>query len=339
MTSLLLLGTADIVCLSVFGALFLAIIIYYCCTPIKSLFVAMFAGCYIPSFKLISLKNRKLNVSEIVSAYIMSKKSNRNLSLNEIEAFVLSGGNIINVLKALKLADDTNIKLDYKLACAIELSSKDVLQVVKNSITSTVETVEDIRAFTQDNIEVIVKAKFSTKVNLDKYLNGLGIEDLKNTVKGYILEKIAKAEDYKQILSRPNECLLSSLDLKSISHKYINDIIDINIVSVDLGRNLNLEDEIKRAEKEKIYAQIEAERKKNIEEINEYRMRAKTEEMKSVVLQAEAEVPQAISQAIKEGRFSVMDYYKLMNLQADTALRRAIIKDNKNSNNDDGDLY
>ena len=162
MTSLLLLGTADIVCLSVFGALFLAIIIYYCCTPIKSLFVAMFAGCYIPSFKLISLKNRKLNVSEIVSAYIMSKKSNRNLSLNEIEAFVLSGGNIINVLKALKLADDTNIKLDYKLACAIELSSKDVLQVVKNSITSTVETVEDIRAFTQDNIEVIVKAKFST---------------------------------------------------------------------------------------------------------------------------------------------------------------------------------
>ena len=106
-----------------------------------------------------------------------------------------------------------------------------------------------------------------------------------------------------------------------------------------MGRNLNLEDEIKRAEKEKIYAQIEAERKKNIEEINEYRMRAKTEEMKSVVLQAEAEVPQAISQAIKEGRFSVMDYYKLMNLQADTALRRAIIKDNKNSNNDDGDLY
>ena len=57
--------------------------------------------------------------------------------------------------------------------------------------------------------------------------------------------------------------------------------------------------------------------------------------MKSTVLQAESEVPLAISQAIKEGRFSVMDYYKLMNLQADTALRRAIINDNKNSSSDD----
>ena len=47
----------------------------------------------------------------------------------------------------------------------------------------------------------------------------------------------------------------------------------------------------------------------------------------------------AISQAIKEGRFSVMDYYKLMNLQADTALRRAIISDNKNQDNNDGDLF
>ena len=68
-------------------------------------------------------------------------------------------------------------------------------------------------------------------------------------------------------------------------------------------------------------------------------MRTKTEEMKSAVLQAEAEVPQAISQAIKEGRFSIMDYYKLMNLQADTALRRAIINDNKKAFDDGGDLY
>ena len=76
---------------------------------------------------------------------------------------------------------------------------------------------------------------------------------------------------------------------------------------------------------------------KNAEEIKELQMRTKTEQMKSNVLQAEAEVPRAISQAIKEGRFSVMDYYKLMNLQADTALRKAIIDENKNAPYDDDD--
>ena len=114
-------------------------------------------------------------------------------------------------------------------------------------------------------------------------------------------------------------------------------VLDINISEVKIGRNLNTEREIQAAEKEKIYAQIEAERMKNAEEIKELQMRTKTEQMKSNVLQAEAEVPRAISQAIKEGRFSVMDYYKLMNLQADTALRKAIIDENKNAPYDDDD--
>jgi len=48
------------------------------------------------------------------------------------------------------------------------------------------------------------------------------------------------------------------------------------------------------------------------------------QEMKTNVLSAEAEVPKALAQAIQEGRFSIMDYYKLMNLQADTAMRRSV---------------
>ncbi len=58
-------------------------------------------------------------------------------------------------------------------------------------------------------------------------------------------------------------------------------------------------------------------------------MKTAVEEKKAEVLSAEAEVPKAIADAIKEGRFSVMDYYKLMNLQADTALRRSILSDDK----------
>ena len=117
-------------------------------------------------------------------------------------------------------------------------------------------------------------------------------------------------------------------------------VLEINISSIELGRDLNAEKELKSAEKEKVYASIEAERRKNAEEIKELRMRTKTEEMKSAVLEAEADVPRAISQAIKEGRFSVMDYYKLMNLQADTAMRRAIINNKSDDDDDDeGDFF
>lgn len=340
MESLLLaFGATEITLVSVFGAILLILIIYYCIVPLKSWFTALFAGCYIPSYRLISLKSRKFNVKDIVSAYIMTKKAKRNISLNEIETLVTSGGNIVNVIKAMNMAEEASIKLGFNLACAIELASGDVFNVVRDAIVSKVVEVRDIRGFTQDNIEIIANAKFSVKVNINKYLNSLGLEDLKNNVSAWIMENISKTKDYKALLAEPNPSLLSNMDLRVITQKSMFEMYDINITSVEMGRDLNLESEMRLAEKDKIYASIEAEKMKNKEEIKEIQMRAKTEEMKSTVLQAEAEVPQAISQAIKEGRFSVMDYYKLMNLQADTALRRAIISDNKKQDDDDGDLY
>ena len=62
-------------------------------------------------------------------------------------------------------------------------------------------------------------------------------------------------------------------------------------------------------------------------------MRAKTQEMKAMVLAAEAEVPKAMANAIKNGQMGVMDYYKLQNLNSDTAMRNSIAGiDNKKKN-------
>ena len=37
-----------------------------------------------------------------------------------------------------------------------------------------------------------------------------------------------------------------------------------------------------------------------------------------------AEVPKAIAQALREGRLGVMDYYRLQNVESDTAVRSSI---------------
>lgn len=333
--SLLNFGATEITLVSIFGALLIGIIVYLCFVPMKSYFTAIFSGCYISSFRLISIKNRKLNVADVVSAYIMSKKAKINVSLDEIENLFLSEGNPIAVFKAMNMAKDANIKLDYKLAAAIELTSHNVCEVVQNSILSKVEKIEGIKGITQDNFELVVGVRFSVKINLLSYTTGLGLDDLKSTLSAWIMENISRTKDHKLALKSPSSSLLSNVDVRVLTQKSMFDILDMNISSIDISRDLNAEREIKSAEKEKIYAQIEAERMKNAEEIKELQMKTKTEQMKSTVLQAESEVPLAISQAIKEGRFSVMDYYKLMNLQADTALRRAIINDNKNSSSDD----
>ena len=333
--SLLNFGTTEIVLVSVFGALLLSIIVYLCFVPMKTYFTAIFSGCYISTFRLISMKNRKINVADVVAAHIMAKKSKFKVSLNEIESLMLSGGSAVEVLKAMKMVRDAGGKLDFKLASAIELTSHDVYNIAQNSILSKVELIDGIKGITQDNFELAVSVRVSLKLNLSKYLKGLGFDDLKSTLSAWVMENITKVKDHKVALKTSNSTLLSNVDIRVLTAKSMFDILDMNIASVEIVRDINMEREVKSAEKEKIYAQIEAERMKNAEEIKELQMRTKTEQMKSSVLEAESEVPLAISQAIKEGRFSVMDYYKLMNLQADTALRRAFITDNKNSDFDD----
>lgn len=334
-STLLAFGTTEIVLVSVFGAIFLGIVLYYCFVPMKNLFTALFGGAYIPSFKLISIKNRGLDVKEVVSAYVMARKSGYKFKLNQIESIILSGGNAKAVIGALNLAKSAGIELSFNLASSIELANHNVMEVVADAINTKVVTIEDIRAFTQDKIEMIAKVNMSVKLNLEKVTNSLGLDELKATITAFIVENISKTQNHEDILREPNRNLLANCDLKVLASRSMFSLLDISVCNVETGRNINQELELHSAEKEKIYAGIEAERLKHAEEIRELKMRTKTEEKKAEVLEAEKEIPLAISEAIKEGRFSVMDYYKLMNLQADTALRRAFVSDNKKVDDDE----
>jgi uncharacterized protein YqfA (UPF0365 family) len=53
-------------------------------------------------------------------------------------------------------------------------------------------------------------------------------------------------------------------------------------------------------------------------------MKAQVQEMRARVVEAEAEVPKALAEALRSGRLGVMDYYQLQNIQADTSMRQSL---------------
>ena len=53
-------------------------------------------------------------------------------------------------------------------------------------------------------------------------------------------------------------------------------------------------------------------------------MRARTQEMRAKVVEAEAQVPLAMAEAFRSGNLGVMDYLRMKNLQSDTGMREAI---------------
>ncbi len=55
--------------------------------------------------------------------------------------------------------------------------------------------------------------------------------------------------------------------------------------------------------------------------------------MRAKVIEAEAQVPLAISEAFKSGNLGIMDYMKYKNIIADTAMRDSIAGEESKKNN------
>ena len=46
--------------------------------------------------------------------------------------------------------------------------------------------------------------------------------------------------------------------------------------------------------------------------------------MRAKVVEAEAELPKAMAEAFRSGNLGIMDYYNMLNIQADTEMRKNI---------------
>jgi uncharacterized protein YqfA (UPF0365 family) len=102
------------------------------------------------------------------------------------------------------------------------------------------------------------------------------------------------------------------------------EILSIDIADVDVGKNIGAELQTDQAEADKRVAQARAEERRAMAVALEQEMRARVEEMRAEVVRAEAQVPLALAEALRAGNLGVMDYVKYRNVQADTAMRKAI---------------
>ena len=95
------------------------------------------------------------------------------------------------------------------------------------------------------------------------------------------------------------------------------EILSIDIADVDVGENIGAKLQIDQANADKQIAQAKAEERRAMAVALEQEMRAR-------VVEAEAEVPRAMAEAFRQGNLGIMDYYRMKNIQADTAMRESI---------------
>lgn len=310
----------------VIGAIILLFIVLYF-VPIGIWFSALVSGVRISLMQLFLMRFRKVPPGTITRAMIEAHKAGLSfVKRDELEAHYLAGGHVENVVHALVSADKANIDLSFKMATAIDLAGRDVLEAVRMSVNPKVINTPPVSAVAKDGIQLICKARVTVRANIKQLVGGAGEETVLARVGEGIVSSIGSSQSHKSVLENPDSISKVVLD-KGLDAGTAFEILSIDIADIDIGKNIGAYLQMDQAEADKNIAQAKAEERRAMAVAIEQEMRAKAQEARAKVIEAEAQIPLAIAESFRNGNLGIMDYMKYRNIEADTNMRGSIAGD------------
>jgi uncharacterized protein YqfA (UPF0365 family) len=306
-----LIGGFALVIMAIFV---IAIVLYL--VPIPLWIAAWASGAYVGLFNLIAMRFRRVPPGVVVTARISAVKAGLDISVNDLEAHYLAGGNVVRVVHAMISADKANIAMPFKRAAAIDLAGRDVLEAVKMSVIPKVIETPRIAAVAKDGIQLIAVSRVTVRTNIDRLVGGAGEETIIARVGEGMVSTIGSAGTHKDVLENPDHISKHILS-RGLDAGTAYEILSIDIADVDVGENIGAKLQIDQANADKQIAQAKAEERRAMAVALEQEMRAR-------VVESEAEVPRAMAEAFRSGNLGIMDYYRMKNLQSDTEMRQSI---------------
>lgn len=291
---------------------------------------ALFSGARIGIFSLVGMRIRKVNPRLIVTSTIMGVKAGIEIETGLLEAHFLAGGNVMRVVQSLIAADKAGIPLNFKQATAIDLAGRNVLEAVQMSVNPKVVETPVVAAMAKDGIQVKALARVTVRTNINRLVGGAGEATILARVGEGIVSTIGSADSHKDVLEHPDRISKTVL-AKGLDAGTAYEILSIDIADVEVGVNIGAKLQMDQANADKNIAQAKAEERRAMAIALEQENLARIQEMRSRLVEAEAQIPMAMAEALRSGKIGVMDYYALKNLQADTEMRQNLAQGEGNS--------
>lgn len=316
----------------IIGILIISLIsLFFRFIPIGLWITAYFSDVKVGLFTLVGMRLRRVSPQDIIRPQIKATKAGLNLSIDDLEAHHLAGGNINDVIDALIASERADIALTFEKAAAIDLAGRSVFEAVQVSVNPKVIETPLIAAVAKDGIEIIVKAKVTVRANIERLVGGAGEDTIIARVGEGIVTTVGSSDNHSNVLENPDSISETVLS-KGLDSGTAFEILSIDIADMDVGRNIGAALQTDQAEADKKIAQAKAEEMRAMAVAREQEMQAK-------VTEAQSKVPLAIADALKSGNLGVLDYYNMKNVEADSAMRQSISNDVRNVDDSDTELY
>jgi uncharacterized protein YqfA (UPF0365 family) len=324
--------------IGVVAFIFLAVVLVVFANYFR-LWVQSFAtGAGIGIWDLVGMTFRKVRPEVIVRTKIMAVQAGLSereygITSKALEAHYLAGGNVPLVIRAIIAANKAKMtELDFKLATAIDLAGRNVLEAVQTSVypkvidcPSRASGRQSLDGVAQNGIQLKVRARVTVRANLLQLIGGATEETIIARVGEGIVSAIGSSKTHGEVLENPDRISKTVLE-RRLDAQTAFEIVSIDIADIDVGENIGARLQADQAEADMRVARANAEGRRAMAVAAEQEYIAQIEENRAKVVEAEAEVPKAIAHSFREGRLGIMDYYKLRNVQADTDMRTSIAK-------------
>lgn len=280
----------------------------------KLWFQAYMSGADVSLFSLIAMGFRKVRPDMIVKAKVMAKQAGLNISrkdgisTEQLEAHYLAGGDVMKVTNSIIAAQRANIDLDFDRSAAIDLAGRDVMDAVRTSVYPKVIDCPDaqrsgknfLSAMSKDGVELKIRARVTVRTNLEQLIGGATEETIIARVGESIISSIGSSERHQKVLENPDMISRAVLERGLDAHTAF-EIVSIDIADIDVGENIGARLQADQAEADTRVAQAAAEKRRADAIATEQEMKADVAKQRAQLVLAEAEVPQAMADAFRQG--------------------------------------
>ena len=280
----------------------------------KLWFQAYMSGADVSMFSLIGMGFRKVRPDVIVKVKVMAKQAGLDISRKSgittelLEAHYLAGGDVMRVTNSIIAAQRANIDLDFDRSAAIDLAGRDVMDAVKTSVYPKVIDCPDpqrsgknfLSAMSKDGVELKIRARVTVRTNLEQLIGGATEETIIARVGESIISSIGSSDRHQDVLENPDRISRAVLERGLDAHTAF-EIVSIDIADIDVGENIGARLQADQAEADTRVAQAAAEKRRADAIATEQEMKAGVAAQRAQLVLAEAEVPQAMADAFRQG--------------------------------------
>ena len=232
----------------------IAITMFLHFVPLGLWISAIAANVNVGIFTLVGMRLRRVVPQKIVLPLIKANKAGLSVSVNQLEAHYLAGGNVDRVVDALIAAHRAQIPLPFERSAAIDLAGRDVLEAVQMSVNPKVIETPVVSAVAKNGIELKIKARVTVRANIDRLVGGAGEPTIIARVGEGIVTTVGSSASHGEVLANPDVISKTVLG-KGLDAGTAFEILSIDIADVDVGRNIGAELQTDQAEADKRIAQ------------------------------------------------------------------------------------